>query len=374
MALLTPASAGAPTAVPHAAGLRGRAADRRGRGGDVRGAARAVGRVRVPARTAPHPARDDRRRGRAAVVLDLPAAVGSRRHGAATRGLGGGRGRPDVDVAQLVGRTRRRDRGDDPDGVVHLPDAADRSAAPCRHRRRFGDHAGAVTHATALEEEPSSRVTLLFGNRRTSTVMFLEELEDLKNRYPGRFHLVHVLSREPQDVDLFHGRLDPERLARILDVLVPVGQRRRVVPVRAVRHGHRRARRCSTTRSRPAATSTTRSSTSTSRVTRVRLRGRPSTPPHRRRRRSRSTWTAGPPRSRCRRSTSRSSTRRCGSVPTRRSRARTGYAAPAAPVSCPVRCGWTATTRSSPTRSRPASCLACQSHPVTDQVNLDYDT
>src|SRR5436190_11152590 len=37
--------------------------------------------------------------------------------------------------------------------------------------------------ATALEEEPLSRVTLLFGNRRTSTVMFLEELEDLKNRY-----------------------------------------------------------------------------------------------------------------------------------------------------------------------------------------------
>ena len=48
--------------------------------------------------------------------------------------------------------------------------------------------------------------------------MFLEELEDLKNRYPGRFHLVHVLSREEQDVDLFRGRLDPERLERILDV------------------------------------------------------------------------------------------------------------------------------------------------------------
>src|SRR5690242_15849273 len=76
--------------------------------------------------------------------------------------------------------------------------------------------------ATALEEEPQSRVTLLFGNRRTSSVMFLEELEDLKNRYPGRFHLVNVLSREPQDVELFHGRLDPERLQRILDVLVPV--------------------------------------------------------------------------------------------------------------------------------------------------------
>ena len=76
--------------------------------------------------------------------------------------------------------------------------------------------------STALEEEPLSRVTLLFGNRRTSSVMFLEELEDLKNRYPDRFQLVHVLSREPQDVELFSGRLDPDRLARILDTIVPV--------------------------------------------------------------------------------------------------------------------------------------------------------
>jgi ring-1,2-phenylacetyl-CoA epoxidase subunit PaaE len=75
---------------------------------------------------------------------------------------------------------------------------------------------------TALQEEPLSRVTLLFGNRSTSSVMFLEELEDLKNRYSGRFHLVMVMSREPQEVELFDGRLDPERLARILDALVPV--------------------------------------------------------------------------------------------------------------------------------------------------------
>ena len=49
---------------------------------------------------------------------------------------------------------------------------------------------------TALEEEPRSRATLLYGNRRTSSIMFLEELEDLKNRFPGRFQLVTVLSRE----------------------------------------------------------------------------------------------------------------------------------------------------------------------------------
>jgi ring-1,2-phenylacetyl-CoA epoxidase subunit PaaE len=76
--------------------------------------------------------------------------------------------------------------------------------------------------STALEEEPGSRATLLYGNRRTSSIMFLEELEDLKNRFPGRFHLVNVLSREPQDVELFSGRLDRERLERIFATLLPV--------------------------------------------------------------------------------------------------------------------------------------------------------
>ena len=53
--------------------------------------------------------------------------------------------------------------------------------------------------------------------------MFLDELHDLKDRYPDRFQLVHVLSREPQDVELFSGRLDGERLTRILDALLPAG-------------------------------------------------------------------------------------------------------------------------------------------------------
>ncbi len=74
---------------------------------------------------------------------------------------------------------------------------------------------------TALEEEPMSRATLVFGNRRTDSVMFLEELEDLKNRYPGRFHLIHVLSREPQDVELFTGRIDRDKLERLFASLVP---------------------------------------------------------------------------------------------------------------------------------------------------------
>jgi ring-1,2-phenylacetyl-CoA epoxidase subunit PaaE len=51
--------------------------------------------------------------------------------------------------------------------------------------------------------------------------MFLEELADLKNAYPERFDLVHVLSREPRDVELFSGRLDGARLEAILRALVP---------------------------------------------------------------------------------------------------------------------------------------------------------
>jgi ring-1,2-phenylacetyl-CoA epoxidase subunit PaaE len=69
---------------------------------------------------------------------------------------------------------------------------------------------------------PGAQVTLLYGNRTSSSVMFAEELADLKNRYGARLDLVHVLSREPRDVELFSGRLDAERLRRLLMVLVPV--------------------------------------------------------------------------------------------------------------------------------------------------------
>ena len=62
-----------------------------------------------------------------------------------------------------------------------------------------------------------SRFTLLYGNRRAGTVMFAEELADLKDRYPQRLHVVHVLSREPQLSALLSGRLDADRLRAILD-------------------------------------------------------------------------------------------------------------------------------------------------------------
>jgi ring-1,2-phenylacetyl-CoA epoxidase subunit PaaE len=75
--------------------------------------------------------------------------------------------------------------------------------------------------ATALAVEPASRFTLVYGNRYARSVMFAEELADLKDRYPSRLHLVHVLSREPGESDLLSGRVDADRLARLLDTIVP---------------------------------------------------------------------------------------------------------------------------------------------------------
>ncbi|USQ78891.1 1,2-phenylacetyl-CoA epoxidase subunit PaaE [Ornithinimicrobium faecis] len=77
--------------------------------------------------------------------------------------------------------------------------------------------------STALEEEPDSQATLVFGNRRTDTIMFLEELMDLKNRFPDRFQLFNVLSREVQDVELFSGRLDRDRLEGFFESFISVG-------------------------------------------------------------------------------------------------------------------------------------------------------
>lgn len=76
--------------------------------------------------------------------------------------------------------------------------------------------------AGSLLADPRSEVAVLYGNRRSDTVMFLEDLADLKDRYTDRFELVHVLSREPREAELFSGRLDEDRLYELVDVLVPV--------------------------------------------------------------------------------------------------------------------------------------------------------
>jgi ring-1,2-phenylacetyl-CoA epoxidase subunit PaaE len=78
--------------------------------------------------------------------------------------------------------------------------------------------------ATALETEPGSRFTVIYGNRYARSVIFAEELADLKDRYPTRLHLIHVFSREPQDAELLSGRIDGDRLSRLLTALVPAAE------------------------------------------------------------------------------------------------------------------------------------------------------
>ena len=67
----------------------------------------------------------------------------------------------------------------------------------------------------------TASVALLYGNRSTTSVMFAEELADLKDAHPTRLELVHVLSREPREVELFSGRLDAARLKALLTDLLP---------------------------------------------------------------------------------------------------------------------------------------------------------
>ncbi|MGF1339694.1 2Fe-2S iron-sulfur cluster-binding protein [Streptomyces flavovirens] len=76
--------------------------------------------------------------------------------------------------------------------------------------------------ATLLAREPEARFCLIRSDRTAASTMFLEEVADLKDRYPGRFHLVTALSREEQAAGLPSGRLDRERLTGLLPALLVV--------------------------------------------------------------------------------------------------------------------------------------------------------
>ena len=75
--------------------------------------------------------------------------------------------------------------------------------------------------ATTLEEQPGSRFTLVYGNRRMASVMFNEPLQDLKDRYPDRFTMVHILSRQAQEVDMLQGRIDGNKVRELVATLLP---------------------------------------------------------------------------------------------------------------------------------------------------------
>lgn len=75
---------------------------------------------------------------------------------------------------------------------------------------------------SVLAREPSSRFILLYGSRATGQIIFREQMEELKDRFMGRLSVVHVLSREQQDVPVLNGRLDGGKVRRLLGGLAPV--------------------------------------------------------------------------------------------------------------------------------------------------------
>ena len=108
-----------------------------------------------------------------------------------------------------------------PDGrfTVHKPRAI--------HRVGFAAGSGITPilsiMASTLEASADAKFTLVYGNRRMDSVMFNEALQDLKDRYPGRLTLIHVLSRQAQEVPLLEGRIDGDKVRELTATLLPVG-------------------------------------------------------------------------------------------------------------------------------------------------------
>lgn len=76
---------------------------------------------------------------------------------------------------------------------------------------------------TVLAEEKRARFTLLYGNRDSASIMFLEELAGLKNRYMDRLEVYHFLENEAEEIELFNGRLDRAKCEEVLEALIDVG-------------------------------------------------------------------------------------------------------------------------------------------------------
>ena len=77
-----------------------------------------------------------------------------------------------------------------------------------------------LTHT--LEGSPLAKFTLVYGNRRMDSVMFNEALQDLKDRYADRLTLIHILSRQAQEVPLLEGRIDGDKVRALMQVFLPV--------------------------------------------------------------------------------------------------------------------------------------------------------
>ncbi len=68
---------------------------------------------------------------------------------------------------------------------------------------------------TTLKAEPHSRFTLVYANKGVNTIMFREELEDLKNQYMDRLNIIHILQTDAQEMEIFTGLVDQEKCKQL---------------------------------------------------------------------------------------------------------------------------------------------------------------
>ncbi|WP_170441423.1 2Fe-2S iron-sulfur cluster-binding protein [Ruegeria arenilitoris] len=109
-----------------------------------------------------------------------------------------------------------------PMGAFHTP------LDPAAHRQYLGFAGGSgITPVlsilkTTLAREPNARFTLVYANKGVNTIMFREELEDLKNQYMGRLNVIHILETDAQEIDLFTGLVTKEKCAELLQHWIDV--------------------------------------------------------------------------------------------------------------------------------------------------------
>ncbi|HXT05633.1 MAG TPA: 1,2-phenylacetyl-CoA epoxidase subunit PaaE [Roseiarcus sp.] len=110
-----------------------------------------------------------------------------------------------------------------PMGAFHTP--IDPNAA--KHYLAFAGGSGITPVLsilkTVLAGEPHSRFALVYANRQISSIMFREEIEDVKNQYLGRFSTLHILESEAQEIDLLTGRLDADKCRALFASWIDIG-------------------------------------------------------------------------------------------------------------------------------------------------------
>ena len=65
---------------------------------------------------------------------------------------------------------------------------------------------------THLAIEPNSTCKLFYVNKTAKSIIFKEDLEQLRNKYFGRLEIYYFLTKERRDIELFNGRFDDEKM------------------------------------------------------------------------------------------------------------------------------------------------------------------